>query len=236
MQLRLESRPVGEVFVVQCQGRMVAGNEIFTLHSQVGDAIEKYGDVVLQLDRLEFVDSSGLGALMRLMQSARAKAGDLKLCGVPPKIRKVLELTHLLSQFEIYESIEEAITAAYLGSRYSRGKTGDARPRMLCVYASLDMCTFLREILCSAGFNALTTTSIEDAPILLKATKTRLVIVSSRIHSLRGKPIRLALQEIVPDMQLLVLDENFAAQDPGEAAEKLLKDVNTLLPSAPSPA
>ena len=45
MQLRLESRPVGEVFVVQCIGRMVAGNEIFTLHSQVGDAIEKYGDV-----------------------------------------------------------------------------------------------------------------------------------------------------------------------------------------------
>ena len=41
MQLRLESRPVGEVFVVQCQGRLVAGNEIFTLHSHVGDAIEK---------------------------------------------------------------------------------------------------------------------------------------------------------------------------------------------------
>jgi hypothetical protein len=173
---------------------------------------------------------------MRLMQAARAKAGDLKLCGVPPKIRKVLELTHLLSQFEIYDSIEEAITAAYLGSRYSRGKTGDARPRMLCVYASLDMCTFLREILCSAGFNALTTTSVEDAPILLKATKARLVIVSSRIQSVRGKPIRMALQEIVPDVQLLVLDENFAAQDPGEAAEKLLKDLNTLLPSAPAPA
>jgi anti-anti-sigma factor len=236
MQLRLESRPVGEVFVVQCQGRLVAGNEIFTLHSHVGDAIEKYGEVVLQLDRLEFVDSSGLGALMRLMQAARAKAGDLKLCGVPPKIRKVLELTHLLPQFEIYESIEEAITAAYLGSRYSRGKTGDARPRMLCVYASLDMCTFLREILCSAGFNALTTTSVEDAPILLKATKARLVIVSSRIQAVRGKPIRMALQEIVPEVQLLVLDDNFAAQDPGEAAEKLLKDVNALLPSAPSPA
>jgi anti-anti-sigma factor len=122
MQLRLESRPVGEVFVVQCVGRMVAGNEIFTLHSQVGDAIEKYGDVVLQLDRLDFVDSSGLGALMRLMQAARAKGADLKLCGVPARIMKMLELTHVDRQFEIYDSIEEAITAAYLGSRYSRAK------------------------------------------------------------------------------------------------------------------
>ena len=231
MQLRLESRPVGEVFVVQCIGRIVAGNEIFTLHSQVGDAIEKYGDVVLQLEHLEFIDSSGLGAFVRLMQAARAKGGDLKLSGVSPRIRKMLELTHLVSQFEIYDSIEEAITAAYLGSRYSRGKTGDARPRMLCVYASPDMCMFLREVLCGAGYNALTTTSIEDAPILLKATKAKLVVVSSRIQSVRGKPIRAALREIVPDVNLLVLDENFAAQDPGESAEKLLRDVNSALAS-----
>jgi len=236
MQLRLESRPIGEVFVIQCVGRMVAGNEIFTLHSQVGDAIEKYGDVVLQFDRLEFVDSSGLGALMRLMQAARAKGGDLKLSGVPTKVQKVLELTHLNSQFEIYESIEEAITAAYLGSRYSRGRAGDARSRILCLYPSLDMCTFLREVLCAAGFNALTTTSVEDAPIPLKATKARLLIVSARIQMLRGKPVRTVLQDIVPDIQLLVLDDSFAALDPGDAAEKLLKDVNCVLSTAPSRA
>ncbi len=229
MQMRLESRPVGEVFVFQCQGRIVSGNEVFTLHSQVGDAIQKHGEVVLQLDRVEFLDSSGLGALVRLMQAARAKAGDLKLCGVPPKVRKILELTNLLKQFEVYESLEEAITAAYLGSRYSRGKTGDARPRLLCVYASLDVCTFMREILCNAGFNALTTTSVEDAPILLKATKAKLVVISSRIQSLRGKPVLAALQEVVPDVAILRLDDDFATQDPADAAEKLLTDVNAVL-------
>jgi len=229
MQLRLESRPVGEVFVVQCHGRIVAGNEVFTLHSQVGDAIEKYGDVVLQLDDLQFLDSSGLGALVRLMHAARAKAGDLKLCGLPAKISKVLELTNLVSQFEIYDSLEEAITAAYLGSRYSRGKTGDARPRMLCVYPSLDVCMFLREVLCSAGFNALTTTAVDDAPILLKATRAKLVIVSARVQSIRGKPVRTAFTEIVPDVGLFVLNENFATQDPGEAAEQLLKGIGSLL-------
>jgi anti-anti-sigma factor len=229
MQLRLESRPVGEVFVVQCHGKIISGNEVFTLHSQVGDAIEKYGDVVLLMNHVEFLDSSGLGALMRLVQAARAKSGDVKLCGIPPRIRKVLELTHLLQQFETYDSIEEAITAAYLGSKYSRGKTGDARPRLICVYPSLDVCTFLREILCNAGFNALTTTTIEDAPILLKATKARLVVVSSRIQCLRGKPVQAALQETLPNVGILTLDENFATQDPGEAAEKLITEVNSLL-------
>jgi anti-anti-sigma factor len=232
MQLRLESRPIGEVFVVQCYGRIIGGNEVFTLHSQVQDAVEKYGDVVLQLEKVEFIDSSGLGAMMRLLKAARDKGGDLKLCGVTPKTRKVLELTHLLSQFEIYDCMEEAITAAYLGSRYSRGKTGDARPRMICVYPSLDVCMFLREILCAAGFNALTTTTIEDAPILLKATKAKLVVASVRMQIVRGKPIRQAFQEIVPDVQILSLDDNFASQDPGEAAEKLLNDVNGLLAAA----
>ena len=175
MQLRLESRPVGDVLVIQCEGRIVVGKEVFTLHSYVGDSFIKYGDVVLQLEQVEFVDSSGLGAMVRLMQAARSKGGDLKLSGVSPKLLKTLELTKLLSQFETYDSVEEAITAAYLGSRYSRGKMGDARPRILCVYDSTDVCTFLRELLCSAGYNALTAATVEDARVLLRATKAKLV-------------------------------------------------------------
>src|SRR5580698_9029114 len=230
MQLRLESRPVGEVLIVQCHGRIVAGNEVFTLHSHVGDSIDKHGDVVLQLDQVEFVDSSGLGALVRLMQSARAKGGDLKLSGVPPKILKTLAMTNLLPQFETYESVEEAITAAYLGSRYSRCKTtGDARPRMLCICESTDVGTFLRELLCSAGYNAITTATLDDARILLKATKAKLVVVSARMQSAHGRPTRKALEEIDPTIAFLVLDENFASQDPGEAAEKLLSAVGSHL-------
>ena len=232
MQLRMESRPVGDVLIVQCHGRIVAGNEVFTLHSHVGDSIEKHGDVVLQLDKVEFLDSSGLGALVRLMRAARSKGGDLKLSGVPPNIRKVLQLTNLLAQFETYDSVEEAITAAYLGSQYSRGKAGDARPRMLCVFESIDVCTFLREVLCNAGYNALTTLSINDARILLKATKAKLVVLSARLQSVHSKPTQKILEEVDPSVSVLILDENFASQDPGEAAEKLLGSVGSRL--APS--
>jgi anti-sigma B factor antagonist len=225
MQLRLESRPVGDVLVVQCQGRIVLGPEVSTLHHYVQDSLAKHSDIVLQLDQLEFIDSSGLGALVRLMQATRAKGGDLKLSGVPSHIRKTLEATKLLSQFETYDSVEEAITAAYLGSRYSPGKAGDARPRVLCIYESSDICTFLQEVLCSAGYNALTTSNIDDAKILLKATKAKLAVVSARMQSVYGKPTRQALLEIDPAVSFILLDENFAAQDPAEAAGKLLRQV-----------
>jgi anti-sigma B factor antagonist len=232
MQLRLESRPVGDVLVIQCHGRIVAGNEVYTLHAQVGDSIVKYGDVVLQLEQVEFVDSSGLGALVRLMQAARAKGGDMRLSGVPPKIRKTLQMTNLLSQFETYETVEEAITAAYLGSRYSRG-TGDAKPRMLCVYESTDVGTFMREVLCSAGYNAMTAATIDDARILLKATKAKLVVVSARMQTIHGRAARKALEEVDPSVSVLILEENFAMLDPGEAAEKLLSSVGgSLAPGA----
>ena len=228
MKLHLESRPVGEVLIIQCQGRIVGGNEVLKLHALVGDSLAKYSDIVLQCDQLEFIDSSGLGALVRLLQTARTKRGDLKLTRLPPHIRKTLEMTHLISQFEVYDSVEEAITAAYLGSRYSPGKGGDARPRILCIYESSDVCTFLREVLCSAGYNALTTSNIDDAKILLKATKAKLAVVSARMQSVYGKPTRQALQEIDPAVSLVILDENFAAQDPGEAAERLLSQVREI--------
>jgi hypothetical protein len=196
----------------------------------VGDSIEKYGDIVLQLDEVEFVDSSGIGALVRLMQSARSKGGDVKLCGISERIRKTLQMTGLLSQFETYASVGEAITAAYLGSRYSRCKTGDARPSLLCVSESTDVGTFVREVLCGAGYNAMTMATVDDARILLKATKAKLVVISARMQTVYGRPTRKALEEIDPAVSVFVLDENFASEDPGEAAEKLLNGVRTLLP------
>ena len=225
MALRLESRPVGDVLVIQCHGRIVAGNDVFALHAQVGDSLGHHADVVLQLDGVEFVDSSGLGALVRLLQVARSKGGDLKLSGVPVVLRRSLEMTHLISQFELYDSVDEAITAAYLGSRYSRGMAGDSRPRVLCLYESSDVRTFIREVLIGAGYNAMTVANIDDAKILLKATRANLVLISAQLQSYYGRPTSKVLQEIDPVISLVVLDENFARLEPGDAAKKLLASV-----------
>ena len=227
MTLRLESRPVGDVLVIQCHGRIVAGNDVYALHAQVGDSLAHHADVVLQLDGVEFVDSSGLGALVRLVQTARSKGGDLKLSRVPEMLRRSLEITNLISQFELYDSVDEAITAAYLGSRYSRGRAGDARPRVLCLYESSDVRAFVREVLLGAGYNVMTVANIDDAKILLKATKAKLVLVSAQLQSYYGRPTSKVLQEVDPAITLVVLDENFSMLEPGDAAQKLLSSVDT---------
>jgi anti-sigma B factor antagonist len=210
---------------VQCQGRIVAGKDVFALHAFVGDSFAKYVDIVMHLDQVDFVDSSGLGALVRLMHTARAKSGDLKLSGVQPAFRRVLEMTKLISQFETYDTVEEAITAAYLGSRYSKGIAGDTRPRVLCLFESSDVRAFIREVLFGAGYNAMSTANIDDAKILLKATKAKMVVLSSQMQTIYGRPTRKVLEEIDPAIAVFVLDENFGTQDPGEAAQTLLTSI-----------
>jgi DNA-binding NtrC family response regulator len=69
-------------------------------------------------------------------------------------------------------------------------------------------------VLCSAGYNALTTATIDDALILLKATKTKLVVIPARMQSAHGKPTRKSLEEIDPAVSLLILDENLPPRIP----------------------
>lgn len=236
MQLHLDSRPLGDVLIVQCRGRIVLGKEVNEFDHFLQNAIAKYNDVVLQLDQVIFMDSSGLGLLARVMRAARTKNGDLKLTGLTPGIRNTLQVTNLISQFEVYDSLEEAITAAYLGSRYSRGQAGDTRPRVVCLCESTNLCTLLREVLCGAGYNALAVSQVPDAVVLLKATKAKLVVMSGRSQTVLGQPTRQVLEQISPGLTCFTLDENFATQDPTEGIAKLLNDLSAGAKAAGSAA
>ena len=230
MPLRLDSRPVGDVMVVQCSGRLVAGADVHSLQLHLRKVFPRYHDVVLQLERVDFIDSSGLGALVRLLSTARVDGGDLRLCALQPPVRRILEITKLLSLFETYDSEADAIVAAYLGSRYSKDNSGEQQLRILCVYDSDDVRALLGEVLCRAGYKAVTTGNIHDAQILLKATKAKLVVLGGNMKSLHGESTKKVMEDIAPDVSLLVLDEDFAAQDPGEATTKLLENIRGRAP------
>jgi anti-anti-sigma factor len=225
MPLSMDSRPVGDVMIVQCNGRIVAGSEVFSLQAHIGDVLQHHSDVILQLEHVGFIDSSGLGALVRLVSGARAKGGDIKLCGVQQQFRKTLEMTSLLPMFETYDSEAEAIMAAYLGSRYSKNKSGSIQSRVLCVYDSVNVRTFLQEVLCRAGYSALTAGNVSDAKILLKATKAKLVILGANMQAPRGTSAKKIFEEIDPAVSVVVLGEDFERRDPGECAAELLDSI-----------
>jgi len=71
-------------------------------------AVAAYGRVIVDLEGLEYIDSSGLGVLVRILKLARGSGGDLPLAGPQGVVRKVLTATGLMGVFSVYPSVAEA--------------------------------------------------------------------------------------------------------------------------------
>lgn len=114
-----------DIAVIRCQGRMVVG-ELQALEAAKA-AVERTGKVVLDLEDLKFLDSTGLGTLARLCVSARRRSGDVKLVAPPPAIREVLAVTMLGRVFEVFPTLDLALAAFAQQPRGKRrGRAGKA--------------------------------------------------------------------------------------------------------------
>lgn len=67
--------------------------------------------MVIDMSMLGFVDSAGLGVLVAALKTSRAAGGDVRLCGVTPTVRSILDMTRLSQKFGIYDSVEDALAS-----------------------------------------------------------------------------------------------------------------------------
>lgn len=65
-------------------------------------------NIIVQLERVRFIDSSGLGALLSGYKNTAARSGKLALSNLQPQVLSMFELTRLNRVFEIYADLEEA--------------------------------------------------------------------------------------------------------------------------------
>jgi len=96
---RVTCRKEPEVLIVECHGRLTYGNSQ-TLKSEVKVSIAGHKRLVLDLKGVPQMDSSGLGTVMALYVSARARGCTLELLNANDQIRAVFSVTNLLSLFE----------------------------------------------------------------------------------------------------------------------------------------
>jgi anti-sigma B factor antagonist len=98
--LRVEIERKGEVATVRVHGRLVAGLSDI-LYSQVRPLLPETKRIVVDLADLTFMDSIGLGTLVRLYVSAKSAGSTLELMHIGKRIRQVLKITHLLDVFTV---------------------------------------------------------------------------------------------------------------------------------------
>jgi len=108
MQLRMSTRSVEGVLVVDCSGRVVFGEESATLRDTVKKLLAESPKVVLNLREVNYVDSGGLGTLVSLYTSARNAGGAVKLANLSKRVGDLLQLTKLLTIFEVFDDEEAA--------------------------------------------------------------------------------------------------------------------------------
>jgi len=109
--LKITDRVVDGVAVEALEGRIVLGEESNALREKVKSLLAARKRIVLNMDNVTYIDSSGLGTLVASYTSARAQGATLKLCNLGSKFQEILQVTKLVTVFEVYPSEAAAIAS-----------------------------------------------------------------------------------------------------------------------------
>jgi anti-anti-sigma factor len=99
--LTLEKQISGESVTVLCHGRVVS-DTAHILQDEVRRLITQFKIIVLDLNDVSYMDSSGLGALVGIYVSARRGGRQLKLVHLSARVKELLRISNLSSVFEGY--------------------------------------------------------------------------------------------------------------------------------------
>jgi anti-sigma B factor antagonist len=102
MSLKIDTREVAHVTILDIHGRIVLGDEIgdvrTAVHNLVADGKKK---IILNLADVDYIDSSGVGELVGCYTTVRNAGGELKLLNLSQKVQDVLYVTKLYTVFDI---------------------------------------------------------------------------------------------------------------------------------------
>jgi anti-sigma B factor antagonist len=98
--------------ILTLKGNVMGGPAAEKFHNEIKDLIEKgKTNIVGDLSKVKFMNSSGLGVLITSLTSVRNAGGDLKICGASDRIESLLMVTKLITVFKHYKSLDEAVEA-----------------------------------------------------------------------------------------------------------------------------
>lgn len=108
--MEIKSYNKNGIKILKLKGNLMGGPDATVLHEKLHSLLDEgVKKVILDLEKVEWINSSGLGILISAMTTMRSSGGNLKLSNIPDRIRNLLSITKLDKIFESYNSIEEAV-------------------------------------------------------------------------------------------------------------------------------
>jgi anti-sigma B factor antagonist len=108
--MQIDERAVGEITVLDLKGNIVLNEGDVVLRDKINSLIQQ-GKIklILNLAAVPYVDSAGLGELVRAFSTVRRHGGNLKMVHLTKRITDLLTITKLLMVFDTFESEKEAL-------------------------------------------------------------------------------------------------------------------------------
>ena len=110
--MKIEARHVQGVTILEPKGKITIGVGDVALRESVTEALEAGArNILFDLGGVSTIDSSGIGELVSAYTTVTNKGGKLKLVSLPDKVADILQITQLISVFEVFDTEEEALAA-----------------------------------------------------------------------------------------------------------------------------
>ena len=116
----LETKNIGGITVIELTGRMTVDNiysltksierNVFPFTGKIEDSAQKSNNrVILDMEGVEAIDSSGLGTILFLAKKCRALGGDLKIVSIRPDVKMVIEIVKFDKILPIFNSLDDVV-------------------------------------------------------------------------------------------------------------------------------
>lgn len=222
MLLSLKSRFIGNVYVIECTGRVVLGEEVKALEAALEVGEHEFTRIVLNLGEVNRLDSIAMGLLVRFAERLGKRGGGLRLAAPPTFVTNLLNMTKLSTLLKSYPTEEEAIVS-FLKERSGEETKEKGGPRVLVFDESADLCVFVRTVLAGHGFDVRSTCSFRDAKILLGVEGVDYIVVGPSTPRLSAETVVESLTALSPKANVKQLAPDYKIRDAREATDALLQ-------------
>ena len=112
MSMKVSTRRVDDVTILDLSGRITLGEGSVQLREAVKDLLSRGSrKILLNLEDVNYIDSSGIGELVSAYTTVRNQGGDLKLLNLTKKVHDLLQITKLYTVFDIKEDETSAVAS-----------------------------------------------------------------------------------------------------------------------------
>ena len=110
--MQIEERSAGDVIILDLKGKMTLGEGDELLKDKINSLIHQgHKKLLLNLEGVPYIDSAGLGEIVRTYTTVSRQGGNLKLVNLTKRITDLLSITKLLTVFETFDSEKDAVAS-----------------------------------------------------------------------------------------------------------------------------